>query len=216
MFLPISCISPATVPKTILPRRFTSAASVNFGLTISVISLKISPEYIRSGIKYSPSAKRLPTIPIAFRLSSRILSGASPISSLSLAILRASFSCKSDSAFTKSSVIFQLHDNCIYCSYSICLQTYKNITVPKYRPRISPNGSIGLLSRIWSALLCRFRVTNTIRVCFHSVKIAKYRLKKEMGSKTLHARRDYNRTARRQGFEPSVSVIFKAKVSHFC
>ena len=60
--LPMSCISPATVPKTTLPSLLLSAALLTLGLTSLVTVFSISPEHTKSGTKYSLLAKRLPTI----------------------------------------------------------------------------------------------------------------------------------------------------------
>jgi len=65
----------------------------------------ISPEYTRSGMKYSLLAKRLPTISMPFLASPRILSGSSPALSLSFTILIASCSFKSANVLTRSLAI---------------------------------------------------------------------------------------------------------------
>ena len=71
--LPMSWMSPATVPMTTLPCLAACVAlAASFGFTRSPIAFIISPAMMSSGRKYSFSSKRLPTMVIASLAASRM------------------------------------------------------------------------------------------------------------------------------------------------
>ena len=105
MSLPMSWMSPATVPSTTVPSRSSGAAAARCGFSRAATPCMISPAMISSGMNASPQAKRSPMMSMARLQSSRMAAGSAPSASRRSTIARVSSSRSSTRTPVSSSVI---------------------------------------------------------------------------------------------------------------
>ncbi len=105
MSLPMSWMSPCTVPITTVPSLAAGACATRCGFTLAVMPCMISPAMTSSGMNASPLAKRWPMTSMASLQDATMLSGSAPLSSSSSVIRSASSSRSSITASLSSSDI---------------------------------------------------------------------------------------------------------------